>query len=451
MTLSPTSSRIVRRAVLPNGLVAIAIENATADIVSARIFIKAGSLLDPLPKSGLTHLLAATITKGTDELSSLEIAERVESVGASLGADTGTDYFLLSFKTVSSDFSGIFELAGQLLRSPAFPESEIELESHLALQALRSQKEQPYAVAFSSLRSAMYPDHPYGISSLGREETLPGLERADLFRYHQTYFRPDNIVVSIAGCIPPDKAIAEVERVFGDWRSPAIPLAPVTFARPVPQKTTTVVSQETQQAIVMLGYLAPAALRDDVRDGTHDTNCHGNAHRNGRVHFNEHPDYAALKLLNTYLGNGLSSRLFVELREKRGLAYDVSAFYPTRVEPSHFVTYMGTAPSNTDAGVAGLQQELDRLREHRLTDEELQAAKNKLLGQYALGKQTNAQLAQIYGWYEAIGLGIDFDARFQDALAAVTSDGAREVARTYFQESYLSLVGPAAAVRADER
>ncbi|MFM7426793.1 MAG: M16 family metallopeptidase, partial [Elainella sp.] len=177
--------------------------------------------------------------------------------------------------------------------------------------------------------------------------------------------------------------------------------------------------QDTQQAIVMLGYLASPIYAAD--------------------HF-------ALKLLNTYLGNGLSSRLFVELREKRGLAYDVSAFYPTRIDTSHFVTYIGTAPENAAIALEGLHQEVTRLQETLLSDEELQAAKNKLLGQYALGKQTNAQIAQIFGWYEMLNLGIDYDQQFQQAVAAVTATEIQQAAQRHMDHPYISLVGPQSAI-----
>jgi predicted Zn-dependent peptidase len=153
-------------------------------------------------------------------------------------------------------------------------------------------------------------------------------------------------------------------------------------------------------------------------------------------------DYPILKLLSTYLGNGLSSRLFVELREKKGLAYDVSCFYPTRLDKSQFVVYMGTAPQNTAIGIEGLEKEVKRLCHQPLTAEELQTAKNKLLGQYALGKQTNAELAQIYGWYETLGLGIEYDQEFQQKIAQITPEKAQQVAANYFQDFYLSVVGP---------
>jgi predicted Zn-dependent peptidase len=153
-----------------------------------------------------------------------------------------------------------------------------------------------------------------------------------------------------------------------------------------------------------------------------------------------------MKLLSTYLGNGLSSRLFVELREKRGLAYEVSAFYPTRLYPASFVVYMGTAPENTRIALEGLRTEVELLVNEEVSANSLQAAKNKILGQYALGKQTNGQIAQIYGWYEILGLGIDFDREFQELITSVTAQDALKSAQQYLQQPYTSLVGQEDAI-----
>jgi len=420
---------MLQRTVLDNGMVTIAQENSAADIIAARIFIRAGSRCEPLELAGLSHLLAAVLTKGTEQLSSWEIADRIESVGASLSTDSSPDYFLMGLKTVSADFPEVLKLASELLRSPSFPENEIELERRLTLQGIRSQQEQPFSVAFDRLRRAMYPDHPYAFSALGTESTVPKITRTDLQNYHQTYFRPDNIVISIAGRIAPEAAIKLVEQVFGDWQVLSHELPTVNLPELTANPCHLCTDQETQQSILMLGYLAPAVQYHHDR-----MDANGN-------------DYATLKLLNTYLGNGLSSRLFVELREKRGLAYDVSAFYPTRLDQAMFIIYMGTAPENTALALASLRSEMERLCTTKLSNAELQSAKNKLLGQYALGKQTNAQLAQIFGWYETIGLGIEFDTRFPKAVSAVNGAIAQAAAGKYFTQPYVSLVGPAAAIQ----
>ena len=412
----------VHQLVLDNGITLIVVENPAADLIASRIFLKnAGARWEAREQAGLSHLLAATITKGTERMTAAEIAEAVESVGASLGADATSDYFILSFKTVSADFAHLLSLATDLLRSPTFPAAEVELEKRLIRQSIRAQQEQPFNVAFNQLREAMYPNHPYGVSVMGTEATVSQLSREDLASYHRAYFRPDNLVISISGRIFLADAISLLEEALGDWQIPNFSNLSPQLPQLQPVASQKALAQDTQQSIIILAYLAAPV---------------------------KHQDYPVLKLLSTYLGNGLSSRLFVELREKRGLAYDVSAFYPTRLDPSQFVTYMGTAPDNTAIALAGLQAEAERLCQVTLTAEELQAAKNKLLGQYALGKQTNAEIAQLFGWYEALGLGIEFDRQFQEAVAQITPTQAQTVAQAYFQSPYISLVGPASQLAA---
>lgn len=409
----------IHRTVLNNGIVVLVAENPAADIIAARIFLRSGSSYENREQAGLAHLLSALITKGCDGLSSLQIAERIESMGASLSADTAADYFLLSLKTVASDFGEILTLASTILRSPTFPEMEIELERRIALQDIRSQQEQPFTVAFEQLRQAMYPNHPYGLSALGNETTVSNITHADLTQYHKTHFRPDNLVISIAGRITFTDALNLVEQVFGDWQIPTEPLQVLELPplEAKPQKISK--PEQTQQSIVMLGYLAPSVYSHD---------------------------YAPLKLISTYLGNGLSSRLFVELREKRGLAYEVSALYPTRKAEAAFVVYMGTAPENTTIALSGLRTEVERVCGQKLEESALQAAKNKILGQYALGKQTNAQIAQVYGWYETLGLGIEFDNKFQEQINVVNAINVMEAANRYLREPYVSLVGQQEAI-----
>jgi zinc protease len=405
----------VHRSQLANGITILTIANPTADIVSGRFFIPAGSRWETPDRAGLAQLLTSVITKGTTHLSALDIADRVESVGAGLGVETTTDYLKLSLKTVKSDLVDIFKLAGEILRTPSFPAAQVELERKLILQAIKSQTEQPFNNAYRQLRTALYGAHPYARSSLGTAETMGQITRQDLVDYHQQHVRPDRLIISLAGRITPAEATDLVNQVFGDWTIPtsAPPLLAAHTVTTQPQYQTE--HQSTQQAIVMLGYLAPAI---------HD------------------PDCIALKLIDSYLSNGMSSRLFVELREKRGLAYEISAFYPTRLDTSHFAVYMGTAASNTKIAVSGLRAEVDRLCLEPLSAAELQTAKDKLLGQYALGKQTNGQLAQTYGWYELLGLSMDFDQQFSTAIGQLTPAQIQTAANKYLSEPYISIISP---------
>ncbi|MEL6495182.1 MAG: pitrilysin family protein [Cyanobacteria bacterium J06623_7] len=416
MAFSTIAIPNLHRSILANGITLIVVENQAADIISGRFFFKgAGTIVEQRKQAGLAHLVSAVMTKGTKNLSALEIAEKIESIGAGLGTDASTDYFSLSLKTVSADFPPMLDLLAEIMRSPTFPESEVELERKLTLQGIRSQKEQPFNVAFNQLRQQMYPQHPYGISVLGTEESVKTLTRQDLQNYHQTYLRPDNLVISLSGRITPARAKDLITEVFSDWEPPAASLSTQSLPVPMLNPSQQEIIQDTQQSIVMLGYLATKVNLED---------------------------YPVLKLISTYLGSGLSSRLFVELREKRGLAYDVSAFFPTRLDTAPFITYMGTAPSNTEIAIEGLSTEVTRLTRETLSDTELQGAKNKLLGQYALGKQTNGEIAQTYGWYETLGLGVEFDSTFQAAIPPITAEQVKEVAQKYLSQPYISIVKP---------
>ena len=413
------SQRISDRLVLSNGIVVLVTENPTANIIAARCFFAGGERVQTSAKSGLTHLAASLMTRGTERYSSLEIAEQVESIGASLGTECSSDYFLLSLKTISSDFHDMLLLGSEILRSPSYPDSELDLERRLTIQSIRSQQERPFTIAYDHLQHLMYGDHPYGFSSLGTEATVSQLTRNDLVDFHQTYLRPDQMVVSIAGKISPEQALSLVGEAFGDWKKPN---QATVISTPIPNFQPRLVTheQDTQQAIVMISYPAPSVSS---------------------------PDYAALKIISTYLGNGLSSRLFVELREKRGLAYEVSAFYPTRLETSQFVAYMGTASQNTGTALEGLRYECERLATVTITEEELAICKSKLLGQYALGKQTNGQIAQVYGWYEVMGLGLEFDHQFVEAIEGVTQADVQNAAKKYFVTPAISVVGSADALK----
>ena len=420
MTASaPTQQPATLTKTLANGLRVIAIENPVADIVAARLFVRAGQSYETEHTAGLFSLLTSVLTKGTETKSALDIAEAVESIGASFGADAASDYSVISLKTVSADFEAVLALAAEVLQQPSYPEAEIELERKLILQGLKSVKEQPFSVAYNQLREAIYAGHPYGLTNAQTEACIAGFTRDDLQQAHCQYFRPDNMVMTVVGRLSPNLAIKLVEQHLGSWRPPDGPLPTLQFPSLPVAARKIVTAQETNQAFVVLSYLAATVTE---------------------------PDYAALKLISTYLGNGLSSRLFVELREKQGLAYDVSAFYPTRLGTAQFVSYIGTGPNNVQLALSGLQKEVERLKDTPLSAEEVQVAKNKLLGQYALGKQTNSQIAQTLGWYEILGLGIEFDDAFQTAIAAVTIEDIQAAAQRCFTAPNLSVLGPAAAV-----
>lgn len=401
---------------LPNKITLVVTPHTTADIVAARFLLKAGRLLESPDQMGLVNLLSAVLTKGTAHRSSLDIAEVVEYCGGSVSTDCGADFFILSLKSISADFPKLLHLCAELLREPSFPETEVDLERNVILHGIRSKQEYPFTLAFDQLQAHLYGQHPYGFPSSGSIESVTSLQRSDLQGFHDTYFRPDNLVISIAGRIEAEEALSLVEQAFGDWEIPSVPLTIPDFVPANPDPQPLYLPKNSHQSIVILGYLTTAI---------------------------EDPAYIPLKLLSSYLGNGMSSRLFTELREKQALAYEVSALFPTRLHPALFSVYLGTAPQNQSLALESLQGEVDRLREVALEEGELQTAKSKLLGQYALGKQTNAQLAQLFGWYEILGLGVEFDQRFSAQIQALTPADLQAVSIQYLHTPCSSIVGPA--------
>ncbi len=390
--------------------------NPGANIVAARLFLKAGSCQELPEERGLANLLAAVLTKGTQARSALTLAESVEGMGAGFGTDAIHDYFVVSLKAVGDDFPQLLDLAADVVRNPVFPESEIELERRMVLQIIQSRREQPFTLAFNTLCRVLYPNHAYADSTSGHLDTVAHLQRFHLKAFHHRYFRPDNLIISVAGAVDLDRVRQWVEGCFGDWHvSPIAPRSPMPCP-PFPASQWCAQIHPSQQAMIMVGYRVPG-----VTD----------------------PAYVPLKLLSTYLGNGMSSRLFVQLRERLGLAYDVSAFYPTRYHGSALVAYLGTAPDNGAIALKHLYAELQRLSQEPLPLSLLQSLRNKILGQYLLGKQTNEQLAHLLGWYQVLGLGSSFDQRFQDQVATVTADDLWAVAQQYLQTPVVSVLGSA--------
>ncbi|WP_414503433.1 M16 family metallopeptidase [Synechococcus sp. H70.1] len=419
-TLLATQRSRLQRLHLGNGITLLLGQNPTVEILAAHCFFRGGSRVEQPQQAGLSHLLAAVLTKGTRQRNSQAIAAWVESLGASLSVDSAADHFEVGLRCVAEDFPELLQLLAEILRDPSFPEAEVARERELMLQAIRAQQERPFNLAWDQVRQALYRDHPYALPGLGRLETVGSLTREDLLAYHSTYCRPEGMVMAVIGPEPPETMAAQVEAVLGDWVSAGPPAPDPTLPLPPLEKPQLrKLSQPTQQTTIVLGFRGSPASS---------------------------ADYPALKLLATYLGSGLSSRLFVELRERGGLAYEVSAFFATRRDPAPFVAYLGTAAENTPVALERLPAEIQRLHDTLLRSEEVEMAQRKLLGQYALSKQTNAQVAQLAGWYEILGLGMEFDQQYLQRVRQLTPAHLQQAAKTYLVNPAIALVGPEEAL-----
>ena len=426
---------------LPNGVLGLITPNPTSDIVAARLFIDAGIRHESEDCWGLSNLVASTLTKGTAQHNAQAIAEIVESVGAGFGTDSSADYFLLSLKTIREDFEQIFALAAEVIRTPSFPAQELDTERNVILRAIAARQEQPLNIALQTLRSSLYGPHPYAHTSLGTAATVNAITPEMLSAFHQARFRPETLIISLAGNITVPQAEAYIQEQFGDWlagdwqaedwqagdwqeNTPSSKPFSAPTIRPSHRKPVDTgsfanqhqhIAQNTQQSIIAFGYPAVS------------------------VH---HPDHLGLKLLLTHLCSGMSSQLFIELREKLGLAYEVSGFYPTRRDPSHFVLYLGTTPTQTSLAFSRLDQAVETLKNTPFSTTNLNIAKQKLLGQHALSKQTNSQLAHLFGWHESLQLSPTYDQQFYARIQGITAEEVHRIAHEYLQRPNSVVVGP---------
>ncbi|NJK60090.1 MAG: insulinase family protein [Oscillatoriales cyanobacterium SM2_1_8] len=401
----------IQRQVLANGAIVVVAANPTVDVVAGRLFAIGGRRCDG-PWPGMGQLLAAGLTRGTVTANAREIADAVESLGAGLGTEADLDYFLLRFKCVGEDWPALLGLAADLLRRPTFPTGEVELERRLLLEALQQRPTRPLAAAWDALLPHCYGDHPYRHPELGTAQAIEGISGAQLRAHHRRWFQPDRLVIALAGRLTPEEGVARAAQSFGDW------LGETALAIPTgPRQHTPVdlwIDCPHPQNLVLWAWPAPAIA---------------------------HPDAVPFHLLSLVLGDGTTSRLFVELRENRGLAYDVAALFPWRAETSHLLAYVSTAAADTATASAILCHEVARLQEEPLTAAEWQTVQGKCLGHHALRCQTNGQWAQALGWREAMGLPPHWEAQFVEAVRAATPADLQRVAQTYLTQGSRAIAG----------
>jgi predicted Zn-dependent peptidase len=222
------------------------------------------------------------------------------------------------------------------------------------------------------------------------------------------------MVLAVSGHVDRDRVIRLAERLFRPAPAAGSPVGP-SRGEAAARLERRVVERPGQQAQVLVGYLGPSLTG---------------------------PDYAAVRVLGTVLGGGMSGRLFTELRDKRGLAYSVGVLGTFRTGPSFLVTHMGTAPANAEAAEAGVLAEIDRIRRERVTEGELARAKAYLVGNLAMDRRTNARHAWYMAFFEVTGAGWDFPERYARAVEAVTIDDVARVARQYLTRPTIVVVQP---------
>jgi zinc protease len=358
----------------------------------------AGSRLDPAGRSGLASFTAGLLARGVEGLDEAGLAERFADLGASRGGGAGDDRASVSLRTLSSprERDAAVDLLARMMARPTFPEPVVARERERAVQSLREALVRPETIAQRTYEALIYPTHPYGRTET--PESIAAIGRADLVAFHQARYGPRGAVVSMIGAITRVEAEAIAERLTRELPegTPALAM-PAVETPPAAERR---IAHPATQSHILIG--APAIARDD-------------------------PDFFPLFVGNYVLGGGgFVSRLTSEVREKRGLSYSVYSYFSPMAQAGPFTVGLQTRKEQTDDALKVVRETLARFVADGPTEAELAAAKQNLVGGFALRIDTNRKildnLANI-GWYR---LPLDYLERWTERVDAVGAAQIRE-------------------------
>lgn len=386
------------------------------------LYVGTGSRYEQDEEAGVSHFLEHMLFKGTEKRrTAKEIAETIDGVGGMLNAGTDREYTIYYVKVARPHRYLALDVLLELVRRPLIEAAEIEKERLVVLEELAMVADNPPQIADLLLDSIMWPDNPLGRDVAGTPESVEGIDRESMITYKQEQYRPNNMVVSVAGNIDHAEIVEQVSAELGDWERGDF--APWTPAPSVNGTRCVVRYKKTEQAHVSLA--VPGLPLN-------------------------HPDRHALGFLSAILGEGMSSRLFLELREKRGLVYDIHTYVSQFLDTGAFNVYTGVDPKNAKDALNVILAELALMEIDGPTEEELVKARELSKGRLMLRMEDTRAVS---GWIGGQELLLGRVRSVEDAVAemdAVTIDDLRRVAREYVVPSkiHLAVVGP---YRSDKR
>jgi len=405
----------VRRTRLPNGLRVVTEAMPELRSVAIGFWAGTGSRDEPDPLAGASHFLEHLLFKGTAQRSAQEIAEVVEAVGGEMNAFTTKEYTAYYVRILDESTDLALDILSDVVWAPAFRPDEVDCERQVILDEIRMHEDTPDDLVHSVFAEALFPGQTVGREVLGERDAIVAMSRDDIAGFHHHHYKAGNIVVAAAGNVDHDRIVEGIaERFTGELGN----REPRPEAEIRPAGAVRVLHRPTEQAHLVLGM--PALPRSD-------------------------PDRWALSVLNHVVGGGMSSRLFQEVRERRGLAYSVYSYRSALEDTGTFAVYAGTAPERAPEVLSIIDGELDRLCSDRcLEPGELERAKGHFKGQMALGLESSGARMERLGRNEATGERIQSIDELVAAIDAVTpEDVARVIDRVLAAgPRVLAAVGP---------
>ena len=417
--LDPLQSRLyaipaVQKTILPNQLVVLHCEERSLPFVTFQLLVDAGSSRDPSKEEGLSHITAKGLLMGTPKHSLTTLNEELDFIGASLDASSGRDYATLTLRILKKDLDKGFDLFMEVLTQPTFPEAEIRREVERTLAAIQSAEDQPGWIAEREFQKALFLEGPYRHPAEGTKESLPKITRDSILRFFQTYYHPNHAILTVVGDMTYDEIKARLLSQLEKWPKGEIPKKDFNslFAKSIKKIK---IDRKITQANIILG--------------------HSGVSRGNR-------DFYALTVMNYILGGGgFASRLMEEIRNKRGLAYSVGSFFDPGKYPGSFQIVLQTRNASAQEAISIALQQMNRIREEKVSEKELEGAKKYLIGSFPMRFDTQGKLANFLTQVEYYGLGLDYPEKYRSLIESVTREEVLRVAKTYLHpEDYILVI-----------
>ena len=421
MTASYPSPETITRTELPNGITLLVSENHDSPAVVLSGYLWAGSLSETPKQAGLANVTAGMLMRGTEARSFGEINQALESVGAQLGFHGGVHTSGFGGKALAEDLDLILAILADCLRRPIFPPGEMDKLRGQILTDLQRRAHDTRRMADLAFNALLYPDHPYGRSVQGYEDTVSGLGVDDTAGFYRRCYSPQGMVVVLVGAVQAAAVLDKVQAALGDWRAESVTPNCTGIATPVPLAETrsqTVTVEGKTQADVVLGWLG--MTRADR-------------------------DYMKANLANNILGVfGMMGRLGDNLRDQQGLAYYVYSRLEAGLGAGPWAAVAGVNPANVQRTVDGIREQVRRLREEPVSADDLANSQLSLTGSLPLRLETNEGVAGTLLDIERYGLGLDYLQRYAGIVNAVTVQQVQEVAQKYLDPDLyaLAVAGP---------
>ena len=406
---------------LPNGMAVMLVEDSRFPLVSLRLSFLAGSKFDPADMPGLAEATAALLTEGTKTRSARQISEEVDAIGGSLNGATGAEGLVLAGSALSEHTATLVALAADAARNATFPQDEVNLHKQNRLQNLMAQRAEPGFLAAEKMAAVVYGSSPYAHiaptpASIGK------LAPEVLAKYRDTWLVPNNATLILIGNLPArDELMKSIAAQFGSWQQKALPAAP-KVEPPAPKRQIVLVDRPgSVQADIHVGRLAPTRTS---------------------------PDYFPLEVGTTALGGGANSRMFRNIREKEGFAYDAHSEYDTHRDAADFEAVTEVRNEVIEPALKAVLAELDQIAQTPMGAAELTNTKNYLAGMYLLQLETQGGLASQLNTIKTLGLPNDYLETYTTRIRSVEPDAVLAAAKKYIapEQAAIVVVGDASKI-----